>query len=262
MRVSSVDCVVGKGKDTYLGGLLEGLLVDGDEDDGVRAEAVTGGSLDVLDEVGALCKVDKVRGAELGQAHFLLLVARVDADDVETHGLCVLAGEGAETSTGADDGDGLAGAGARLLESLVDGDAGAQDGGDGGKVALFGDAGDVGGLGDAVLLKGAVDGVAGQEGLGAEGLVGGLAEVTCEAGAVDPLLMGSSAGGTNKTSGEERRGSRRTLTPAWSPISMSSTSSPRATTIPAPSWPPTSGNLVGRGQSLGRRQQDYESVVG
>jgi len=173
----------------YLCGLLEGLLVDGDEDDGVGAEAVAGGGLDILDEVGALCEVDKVGGAELVQAHFLLLVTSVDADDAQAHGLCVLAGEGAETSAGADDGDGLAWAGARLLESLVDGDTGAQDGGDLCEVALLGDAGDVGGLCDAVLLEGAVDGVAGEEGLGAEGLVGGLAEVAGEAGAVDPLLV-------------------------------------------------------------------------
>lgn len=48
--------------------------------------------------------------------------------------------------------------------------------------------GDVGGLGNAVLLEGAVDGVAGEEGLGAEGLVGLLAEVAGETRAVDPLL--------------------------------------------------------------------------
>ena len=173
----------------YLGGLLEGLLVDGDEDDGVGSEAVACCSLDVLDEVGALCKVDKVRGAKLVQAHFLLLITGVDADNAQAHGLCVLAGEGAETSTGANDGDGLAWSGARLLESLVDGDTGAQDGRDGGEVALLGDAGDVGGLGDGVLLEGAVDSVAGEEGLGAEGLIGGLAEVAREAGAVDPLLV-------------------------------------------------------------------------
>lgn len=47
----------------------------------------------------------------------------------------------------------------------------------------------MGALDDAVLLEGAVDGVAGEEGAGAEGLVGGLAEVAGEAGAVDPLCI-------------------------------------------------------------------------
>lgn len=45
----------------------------------------------------------------------------------------------------------------------------------------------MGGFADGVLLEGAVDGVAGQEGFGAEGLVGLLAEVALEAGAVEPL---------------------------------------------------------------------------
>lgn len=81
----------------------------------------------------------------------------------------------------------MARADAGFFEAFVDGDTGAENGGDGLEVALLGDAGDVGGFGDAVFLEGAVDCVAGQEGLGAEWLVGALAEVTGEAGAVDPL---------------------------------------------------------------------------
>ena len=49
-------------------------------------------------------------------------------------------------------------------------------------------AGDVRCFGDAVLLEGAVDRVAGQQGVWAEGLVGLLAEVAGEAGTVDPLI--------------------------------------------------------------------------
>lgn len=43
------------------------------------------------------------------------------------------------------------------------------------------------GLGNAVLLEGAVDGVAGEEGVGAERLIGLLAEGAGKAGTVDPL---------------------------------------------------------------------------
>lgn len=49
-------------------------------------------------------------------------------------------------------------------------------------------AGDVGGFAEGVLLESAVDGVAGEEGLGAEGFVAGLAEGAGEAGSVEPLF--------------------------------------------------------------------------
>lgn len=42
-------------------------------------------------------------------------------------------------------------------------------------------AGNVGSFGNAVLLEGAIDSVAGEEGLGAEGLIGLLAEVAGQA---------------------------------------------------------------------------------
>ena len=163
-----------------LGRLLERLLVDGDQNDGVGPEAVLGGRLDVLDDVGGLGKVDEGVGAELLD-HGLLLVARVDADDLEAHGFGVLARERAETSAGTDNGDGLAGASVRLLESLVDGDTCAEDGGDGVEGDVFGYSGNVGGFGDGVLLEGTVDCVAGEEGFGAERLVPCLAEVTGQA---------------------------------------------------------------------------------
>ena len=50
-------------------------------------------------------------GAELLD-HGFFLVARVDADDLEAHGLGVLASERTETSSGTDDCDRLAGTGA------------------------------------------------------------------------------------------------------------------------------------------------------
>jgi len=46
----------------------------------------------------------------------------------------------------------------------------------------------VGGLGNAVLLEGAVNGITGKEGFGTKRFVGSLAEVTGEAGTVDPLF--------------------------------------------------------------------------
>jgi len=63
-----------------LSGLLEGLLVDGNKDDGVRTETVFGAGLHVLDDVFAGHEVDEVATAELLQAHFLLIVTGVDSD--------------------------------------------------------------------------------------------------------------------------------------------------------------------------------------
>lgn len=176
-------------RSVYLCGLLEWLLVDGDEDDGVWTQAIRGSSLHILDDILALHEINKVPSTKLVKTHVLLLISSINTNDTKTHGLCVLASQRAQPSAGADNGDGLARACARLLETLVDGDAGAENGGDGGEVAFLWNAGGVGALDDAVLLEGAVDGVAGEEGAGAEGLVGGLAEVAGEAGAVDPLCI-------------------------------------------------------------------------
>lgn len=167
----------GAARADILGRLLERLLVDGDEDDDVGAKAVRGRFLDVGDEVRGGGKVDKGLGAELLRTHVLLVRARVDADDADAHGLCVLACERAEAAAGTNNGGELAGLDAGFFEAFVDGDAGAEDGGNGGEVAFLGDAGDVGGFGDAVLLEGAVDRVAGEEGLGAQRFVCLLAKV-------------------------------------------------------------------------------------
>jgi len=55
---------------------------------------------------------------------------------------------------------------------------------------MLGDRGDVRGLGDAVLLEGPVDGVAGEQGVGAQRLVRLLAELAGQARAVEPLDAG------------------------------------------------------------------------
>lgn len=101
------------------------------------------------------------------------------------------------------------------------------------------------GLGDGILLEGAVDGIAGHGCFGAEWLIALLAVIAGEAGAVDPfdsdVVTTESArlddmdGGESQTEGTY--------------ISTSLTNSPLATTTPAPSWPPTRGSRVGRGQS-------------
>ena len=153
----------------------------------MRALSVLGRLLHLLDHVLASGEIDESCRTQLLQAHLLLLVARVDGDHVQAHGFGILLGEGSEAATSTNDGDGLARLSTRLLQALVDGDTGAENGGDGSEVTLLGDAGNVGSLSDTVLLEGAIDGVAGEEGLGAEGLVGALAEVTSKAGAVDPL---------------------------------------------------------------------------
>jgi len=62
-----------------------------------------------------------------------------------------------EPTTAANNADGLARSGTRLLQALVDGDTGAENWGDGRKVDVLGDAGCVCCLGDGVLLEGAIN---------------------------------------------------------------------------------------------------------
>jgi hypothetical protein len=66
-----------------LGGLLEGFLVDGNEDDGVRTETVLGAGLYILDDVLAGHEVDEVAATELLQAHSLLVITGVDGNGSE-----------------------------------------------------------------------------------------------------------------------------------------------------------------------------------
>lgn len=175
--------------------LLKRLLVDGDEQDGMGAHAILGRGLHIRDDVLAGREIDKRLRAQLARHHPGLLLARVDPDDLQTHRFRVLAGQAAQPAARAHDRDRLARHGAGFLEALVDRDAGAEDGGDGVEGDVLGDAGHVRGFADGVLLEGAVDGVAGQEGFAAEGLVRGLAEGAGEAGAVEPLvILGSFSG--------------------------------------------------------------------
>jgi len=176
----------GTARADVLGSLLEGLLADSDEDDSGGTETIGGGSLDIGDKVGGLGEVNEGLSSEL-QGEVALLITTIDGNGVETHGLGVLDGNGAETTTGTDDGNVLARAGTRLLKTLVDGDTGAENGGDGLKIALLGNASDVGSLGDGVLLERTVDGVSGEESLSAKRLIGGLAVRAAQARTVEPL---------------------------------------------------------------------------
>jgi hypothetical protein len=151
--------------------LLERLLVYSDQDDGVRSLSVLSRLLDLLNNVLATGKVDEGGGAQLLKTHLLLLVAGVDGDDPQTHGLRVLLGEGSESTTSTDDGDSLPWASVGLLKSLVDGDTGAKYGCYGIEGNVFVKAGDVSSLGNAVLLEGTIDGVAGEESFGAKRLI-------------------------------------------------------------------------------------------
>lgn len=92
----------------YLCSLLEWLLIDGNEDDGVRTLSVFGRLLHLLDHVLAGGEIDECLCAQLLQAHLLLLVAGINGNHVQAHGFGVLLSEGSETATGADNGDGLA----------------------------------------------------------------------------------------------------------------------------------------------------------
>ncbi|TLD24396.1 hypothetical protein PspLS_06486 [Pyricularia sp. CBS 133598] len=167
--------------------LLEGARRHGQQHGGVGAEAVGGGLAHVGHDVCRRGKVDKGGGAQLPQARLALLLARVDGDDLQAHGPGVLHRHGAQAAARAHDGYKLARARARLLEALVDGDARAQHRRDGLEAHLLGQAGHEGGLGDGVLLEGAVDRVARERDLGTEHLVGGPAKVAVLAAAVDPL---------------------------------------------------------------------------
>lgn len=166
--------------------LLEGQFGDGEENDGFGAVAVGRGGLDIGDQVLAGGVVDIGSGTER-EGVFALLVAAVNGNDVQAHGLGVLDGHVTETATGTDNSDKLAGASVRLLEALVDGDTGTQDGGHGLEGHLLGEAGYTVGIGDAVLLEGAVDGIARKSGLFAKWLIHLTTEGAVEARAVDPL---------------------------------------------------------------------------
>lgn len=150
-------------------------------------KAIGGGGLYVGDEVLGCSKVDKGLGTELLGTHLFLGVAGINGDCAYPHGICVLYGERSETTTSTDNGCPLAGPDTRLLQALVDGDTGAKNGRNSIERQVLGNASDMCGFGNAVLLECAVDGIPGEEGLGAKRLIGLLAKVTSQAGAVQPL---------------------------------------------------------------------------
>lgn len=112
---------------------------------------------------------------------------------MDAHGLGILDGDAAEAAASTNNGDCLARPHERLLDALVDGDAGTENRRNGLEVGALGDARNVGGLGNGVLLERAVDGVARQQGLFAERLVAVLAVGAAEARAVEPLDAGEVA---------------------------------------------------------------------
>ena len=77
-------------RQTYFCSLLERFLAHCYEDDSVWSKTVRCGRLDVFDDILTGGKVDKGRATELLEAHLLLLLATVDGDSVQPHGLGVL----------------------------------------------------------------------------------------------------------------------------------------------------------------------------
>jgi hypothetical protein len=92
-----------------LGGLLEWLLVDRDEDDGMRTKTIWSSLLHIGNDVLRLGKVDKDLCAKLLRAHLLLLGTGIDGDSSQTHGLSILASKRSKTTSSTDNGDPLAG---------------------------------------------------------------------------------------------------------------------------------------------------------
>jgi hypothetical protein len=92
----------------YLCGLLERLLVHGDEDDCVRTLSVFSRGLDILDDVLAGGEIDECCCTQLLHAHLLLLLTSIDGDHSQAHGFGVLLSKGSESATGTNDGNGLA----------------------------------------------------------------------------------------------------------------------------------------------------------
>lgn len=134
----------------------------------MRALSVFGRLLYLLDHVLAGREIDEGRSAHLLQAHLLLLVARVNGNHSQAHGFGILLSEGSETATSSHNGNSLAGAGVRLLQALVDRDTCAEDRCNCIERNVFVEASNVGGLCNAVLLEGAIDGVSREKSFGAE----------------------------------------------------------------------------------------------
>lgn len=150
---------------------MEGLLSHSDQKDSVGSLAVLSRLLDLLDNVLARSEIDKGSSTELLKTHLLLLLASIDGNDPQAHSFCVLLGKGSKTATGSDNRNSLTRTGTRFLETLVNGDTGAQYGCNCVEGNVLVKASDMCCLGDGVLLESAVDGVAGEEGLATQRLI-------------------------------------------------------------------------------------------
>lgn len=126
----------------------------------MRPQPILRSLLHLLHNILTLSKINKSITTQLLRTHPPLLIPTINSDRPQPHSLGVLLGQTTQTAAGAYDGDGLARPCAGFFETLVDGYAGAEDGGDGVEGDGFVDAGDVRGFGYAVLLEGTVDGVA------------------------------------------------------------------------------------------------------
>lgn len=145
------------------------------------------GDLDDLgDEVGGFCKINEDLGTEV-LSELGLSSAGIDPKDAEAHQTAVLNAETAKTTTGTGDGEPLARFDTRLLDGLVDGDAGTEDWSDVGKVSTSGNGCGMYGLCDGVLLEGAIDGVSREKGRGTVGFEAVVAVFTGQTGTVEPL---------------------------------------------------------------------------
>lgn len=111
---------------TYLGSLLEWLLVDGHQDDSMRAKTILSSGLDIFDHVLAGREVHESGGSELLETHLLLLFSAVNSDGPQTHGFGVLLSQGSKPTTCTDNRDCLTRLRTRLLQTLVYSDTGTE----------------------------------------------------------------------------------------------------------------------------------------
>ncbi len=190
----------------------------------MQARAVGRGRLDLLDQVDRAGVVDVRLGAQRSAA-LRLPGATADGDGADAHRLGVLERHVPQAAARADDGDPLARPRAGFHEALVDGDARAEHRGDALEVQVRGIRATCAALATAYCWK--------------------VPSTVYPDGRADAHSCSS----LSRQNEHERHVPLIHLMPAWSPTWMPLTSSPVATTTPAPSCPPTSGILVAIGQS-------------
>lgn len=91
-------------------------------------QPVFSSSLHIRDDILTRGKVHKSITPQLLETHLPLLIASIDSDTPQSHGLGVLLRQTSQSTTSADDGDSVTWPGAGFLQTFVDGDAGAEDG--------------------------------------------------------------------------------------------------------------------------------------